>query len=113
MSLPYKWELPGGKLEPGEDAANCLYRETYEELRLHVTIIDELPHVDRFFREKHYRMLPYTCTIIGGQLEVIEHAQAVWQPIDRIFELDWAPAEKLVLEAWLAAIGRRVAAVMR
>ena len=30
-----EWELPGGKLEPGEDPARCVEREILEELGLH------------------------------------------------------------------------------
>lgn len=102
MSLPLLWELPGGKIEPDEDPHHCLQRETYEELRLSIGILERLPHVDRFFRNKHYRMHPYLCEVTGGTLEVIEHAQATWQPIVHLFDLEWAPAEGMVLRAWMA-----------
>ncbi len=104
MSLPLKWELPGGKPEPGEDLETCLLRETYEELRLHVRVTDSLGYFDREFRNKHYRIQPYRCEWIGGQLEVIEHKTAVWQPIEHLLDLDWGPAEHRILSEWLSTI---------
>lgn len=102
MSLPLLWELPGGKVEPEELSEDCVVRETFEELMLHVEVVERLPHVDREFRGKHYRMLPYICELVGGKLRLVEHAAAVWQPLDRLFELEWAPAEEQVMRAYMA-----------
>lgn len=33
-----EWELPGGRLEPGEQPAACLHREIFEELYLDVAV---------------------------------------------------------------------------
>jgi 8-oxo-dGTP pyrophosphatase MutT (NUDIX family) len=41
-----EWELPGGKLEPGEGIEDCLVREIDEELNLPVAV----GHIDHGFR---------------------------------------------------------------
>lgn len=100
MSLPLKWELPGGKPEPGEDLETCLLREAFEELRIHIRVTEELHAFDREFRGRHYRIQPFRCEIVGGALRVMEHKQAIWQPISQLMELDWGPAESKILKAW-------------
>ncbi len=102
MSLPLLWELPGGKVEPEELSEDCVVRETFEELMLHVRVVERLPHVDREFKGKHYRMLPYICEVIGGKLRAVEHAQAIWQPVEQLFALEWAPAEEQLMRQFLA-----------
>ena len=77
-----------------------MLRETYEEMRLHVRVVEQLPHVDREFRGKHYRIVPFICERIGGKMEVVEHKQAVWQPLENLFVLEWGPAEEKVLRQW-------------
>jgi 8-oxo-dGTP diphosphatase len=102
MSLPLLWELPGGKVEPEELPEDCVVRETFEELMLHVHVCEKLPHVDREFKGKQYRMVPYICEVVGGKMKVVEHAQALWQPLEQVFELDWAPAEVELMRQFMA-----------
>lgn len=97
MSLPLKWELPGGKLEENESPEQGLMREVKEEFDLLTAVKESLPAVDHHFRDKVYQMLPFLCEVTGGELQVNEHAQARWVPFSEIHLLDWAPAEVLIL----------------
>ena len=107
MSLAFKWELPGGKVEEGEDPHTCLQRETMEELGLEVIVDEQLDPVDRFFNDKHYRMLPFSGEICeGAVMTVYEHEQALWIPIDELNTYDWAPAEQLILNNWIEVRNR-------
>ena len=40
--FPGKWQIPGGKVEPGEKLLTALKREVKEETNLEITIISNL-----------------------------------------------------------------------
>ena len=42
MTMPLKWEFPGGKLEQNEDEVSCIKREIKEELNIEIIIAKRL-----------------------------------------------------------------------
>lgn len=69
-----EWELPGGKLEPGEDPASCLAREIHEELSWDTTVGDP---VDAWVYEvsahRHVFVLTYLATYDGDAAPAYSH----------------------------------------
>jgi len=101
MRLPLKWEFPGGKIEEGETAEECLIREIEEELGVRVEVTDVMPSSVYNDGGQSIRLFPFLCKIVAGELILHEHAAYVWLPANELTVLDWAAADIPVLEAYL------------
>lgn len=95
MSLPLKWEFPGGKLECNESAEEALIREIEEELGVRVEIEMALPYSDHHYvPEKCIRLIPFVCSIApDANPGAREHAELRWVAKNQLLELDWAAAD--------------------
>jgi 8-oxo-dGTP pyrophosphatase MutT (NUDIX family) len=60
-----EWELPGGKLEPGEAIEDCLAREIEEELNLPVKVGRPLNNWVYFVNGVHVLIVTYALQISG------------------------------------------------
>lgn len=97
MSLPFKWEFPGGKIRSGETPEECLHREIYEELGIRIAICKHLPLSTHNYPSITVTLHPFICTIKNGEMKLNEHAEVIWLSPGRLFELDWAEADLPVL----------------
>jgi 8-oxo-dGTP diphosphatase len=94
------WELPGGKVTPGESDAAALARELYEELGIAVSVGARIG--DDIALSASTLLRAYLVTQTGGQLRPIDHRALRWVGVDDLEGLPWVPADR----AWLGALGR-------
>ena len=92
-SLGGKWEFPGGKIEPGEDARQALVRELDEELRCDVAVGDFLTTTIHEYDFATISLTTFMCELVAGEPELTEHQDVVWLALGELHTLDWAPAD--------------------
>jgi 8-oxo-dGTP diphosphatase len=98
------WELPGGKVEPGEDDRDALVRECREELGVEITLglrvgTDWPMPGDALLRV-------WTATIAAGTPEPLEdHSELCWLAPPEWFDVGWLRADLPVVQALYAELG--------
>ena len=92
------WEIPGGKLEPGETSEECIVREIREELATEVRAERILGVVEYDYPTFHLTMHCILCSIVSGELKLLEHEAAKWVNKETLRSVDWLPADKLILD---------------
>lgn len=102
MTLPLKWEFPGGKIEKGESPEECLIRELHEELGVSVSICAALSPATHFYPDVTVTLYPFTCRLAGGTITLHEHQALTWLEPQRLAELDWAAADLPVIGEYMA-----------
>jgi len=98
MSLPLKWEFPGGKIENNETAENCIIREIKEELNIDIEIIEKLEASIFYYSNFSINLVPFISNYICGELILAEHKDSNWLSKIDLTSLDWALADIPVLE---------------
>ena len=90
------WELPGGKVEPGEVAVDALRREVAEELGCALGVTWLYDTVEFDYPEFHLSMDCYVCALPAGSEPSPRpgvHDELRWLGREELADVDWLPAD--------------------
>lgn len=104
MSMPLKWEFPGGKISPGETKEACLVREINEELGVIVLILTPLTSYTYHYPEVTVSLYPFICRIKSGVITLSEHSEVAWVDPGKLHCLDWAEADLPIVNDYVKRI---------
>ncbi|WP_458627852.1 (deoxy)nucleoside triphosphate pyrophosphohydrolase [Winogradskyella sp. PC D3.3] len=101
MKLPLKWEFAGGKIEAGESEIECVKREIFEELNIHIEVKERLTPVIHQYPDFKIELIPFTAKYVSGELKLKEHSDFVLANKQELINLDWAEADLSILNEYL------------
>lgn len=101
MSLPLKWEFPGGKIEDKESEIDCIKREIKEELNIEIEILNRLAPSIHKYPNFTIELIPFLCNYISGEINLKEHQQYLLLDKLDLIKLDWADADIPILKEYL------------
>ena len=105
----YKWEFPGGKIEAGESPQEAVRREILEEMDMDIRVGDSVCTVVNDYPDFSITMQVFWCDVDSPVFDLKEHNAFKWLSKDDLPSLDWAEADRKVVDCIIGPIPQGVA----
>ena len=93
------WELPGGKLEVGEDARAALDRELAEEVGIEALEAHAWMHLSHDYGDRVIDLSCWQVTHFAGEARPLEGQSLRWISPDQVRQYRFPPANAALIEA--------------
>lgn len=94
----YKYEFPGGKIEPGETPEHALHRELLEEMEYPIVVGKLFTTVEYSYPDFSIKLQAFLCTAANEHFELKEHVAFQWLEKSDLCKLDWVAADAKIVQ---------------
>ena len=97
--VAYKYEFVGGKIEEGESPEAALKREALEEMDYSIEIVDPFMRSVYEYKDVIVDLMTFICKPLSQSFVLNEHVDSKWLLPEELFSVEWAPADRDILQA--------------